>query len=66
MKKTCNGCRAYGNGDCSLEYKTQILNIAVPTFGDRTFERMVPLEECSKPLTYDDYFFQLKLRKGEE
>ena len=64
MKKTCNGCRAYSNNnDCNLGYKTKILNIPVPAFGNRILERMIPLEQCPKPRTYDKYYLQRKLLK---
>jgi len=61
MKKTCNGCRAHGRGECNLKYKTKIIDVPVIAFGNRTFERMVPLEECPKPKTYNEYFLQDKL-----
>lgn len=63
MKKTCNGCRAYGrSNDCDLGYKTEILYIPMPAFGNRILERMVPLEQCPKPRTYDEYILQKKLK----
>lgn len=58
MKKTCNGCRAYGNSNsCSLGYQTKVLYIPIPAFGNRELERMVPLEQCPKPRTYNEYLF---------
>ena len=65
MKKKCNGCLAYGRGFCNLKYKTEILSIPVSAFGNRTFERMIPLEQCPKPRTASDYFFQIKLKINE-
>lgn len=63
MKKSCNGCRAHGKNYCILGYKTKITHVIVPAFGNRSFEKMVPLEECPKPLTYNNYMFELKLKK---
>lgn len=66
MKRTCDGCRAYSTtNDCALGYKTKILYIPIPAFGNRTLERMIPLEQCPKPLTYDGYTLQKKLGRQE-
>lgn len=66
MKKICIGCVAYGRDYCDLGYKTKILNIEVSAFGGRTFERMIPLEQCPKPRTSSEYFFQKKLKIKKE
>lgn len=63
MKKSCNGCRAHSGGSyCKLGYITKILYIPILTFGNRELEKMVPLEPCPKPKTYDDYYLQQKLK----
>ena len=67
MKKSCDGCRAIGkSNNCSLGYRTKMLYIPIPAFGNRMLERMVPLEQCPKPKTYDEYLLQKKLKIKEE
>ena len=67
MKKSCNGCRAYGRSDsCNLGYKTEIHYILIPALGNPMLKRMVPLEQCPKPKTYNDYYLQKKLKIKED
>lgn len=66
MKKSCNRCWAYSTtNNCTLGYKTKILYIPVPAFGNRILERMVPLEQCPKPRTWNEYQLQKKLKIKE-
>ena len=66
VKKSCDGCRAIGRSDrCNLGYKTKILYIPIKAFGDRELKRMVPLEPCPKPRTYDGYYLQMKFKVKE-
>ena len=66
MKKKCDGCRAFGRSNsCDLGYKTKILYIPISAFGNRKLERMVPLEQCPKPRTYNEYYLQKKLKINE-
>jgi len=58
MKRTCDGCRALGTDlgndqlECNLGYKTKeevLMDVVVC---------LIPLEQCPKPKTYDEYFLQ--------
>lgn len=55
MKRTCNGCRALeisrGYYYCDLGYEVE----------QQTVERVInisakPLQECPKPMTYNEYY----------
>lgn len=64
MKKSYNGCRAYSTtDDYALGYKTKIIYIPISALDNRILEKMIPLEQCPKPRTYDEYFLQKKLLK---
>jgi hypothetical protein len=60
MKKSCDGCRAVSGKNCSLGYNTTVI------FKDMkyvTIETVVPTEPCPKPKTYNDFLYQLNLKK---
>jgi len=66
VKKKCDGCRAFGRSNsCDLGYKTEIRYIPIPALNNWILERMVPLEQCPKPRTYNEYYLQKKLKINE-
>jgi hypothetical protein len=66
LKKTCDRCRAYGRGCCSLGYKVKMVNEKFLKPFNAFIEVMVPLERCPKPRTYDEYYLQRKLKIKED
>ncbi len=59
MKKSCTGCRAYGNSSCELGYNIK------PT---KEFNNIIvsskSTENCPKPTTYDNliYLSEMKMK----
>lgn len=56
MKRTCNDCRALTyDGKCSLNYKNDVKTVLC-----HIVVEYKPLEECSKPKTYEALMSEYK------
>jgi len=61
MKKTCDGCRALNGKLCSLGYKN---HTKLTMYKGRLINNgIVPLENCPKPKTYKNLFYEIDKNK---
>lgn len=56
LKKSCDGCRAFAGGSCSLQHT---INIDYSGF----YKKYSPAEWCEKPKTYSEFMFLRSILK---
>ena len=64
MKKSCKNCKAlsiqYPDMSCKLDFKVERI------IYEKEVIRLIPLVQCPKPLTYDQYFTIVQERETAE